>query len=285
MRKIEKPSKTLLFCTFLIVFPAASFAAPDDSAHAIGSDAVSSYSSSALAEKTAENDAADAPAPQQHAKKGEAGLIGAGIRLSTLGAGAEVGVSLSSRLNVRGGFNIFQYSRGFNHDGIAYKGQLNLRSGEAHLDWYPLGHTFHLSPGLLVYNGNGATAIANVPGGSTFTLGGTTYTSDPTNPITGTGKLDFVKAAPTAMFGFGNLVPQNRHFTYNFELGAVFQGSARTKLNLTGNACDSTGLNCVNAATDPTVQQNVVAEQNKINNKLSPFKYYPVISFGFGYRF
>src|SRR5690348_6490685 len=124
-----------------------------------------------------------------------------------------------------------------------------------------------------------------VPGGRTFALGGTTYTSDPGNPITGTGKLDFMKAAPTAMFGFGNLVPQHRYFTYNFELGALFQGSARTKLNLTGNACDSTGLNCVNAATDPTVQQNVAAEQTKINNKLSPFKYYPVISFGFGYRF
>lgn len=286
MRKIERPSMTLLLCNFLMVFPATCFAAPDGNAHQTGSDVVTSYFLSAPAENTARNDAADVPAPQeQRAKKGEAGLIGAGIRLSTLGAGAEVGVSLSNRLNVRGGFNIFQYSRGFNHDGITYKGQLNLRSGEAHLDWHPVGHAFHLSPGLLVYNGNGATATANVPGGSTFTLGGTTYTSDPTNPITGMGKLDFVKAAPTAMFGFGNLVPQNRHFTYNFELGAVFQGSARTKLNLTGNACDPTGLNCVNAATDPTVQQNVVAEQTKINNKLSPFKYYPVISFGFGYRF
>lgn len=285
MRKIERPSKTLLLCGFLMIFPAACFAGPDDSAHQTASEATTLYSSAAPAERSASNDAADAPAPQQHAKKGEAGLIGVGIRLSTLGAGAEVGVSLSNKLNVRGGFNIFQYSRGFNHDGITYKGQLNLRSGEAHLDWYPIGHTFHLSPGLLVYNGNGATATANVPGGSTFTLGGTTYTSDPTNPITGTGKLDFVKAAPTAMLGFGNLVPQNRHFTYNLELGAVFQGSARTKLNLTGNACDAFGLNCVNAATDPTVQSNVVAEQTKINNKLSPFKYYPVISFGFGYRF
>lgn len=285
MRKIERPSKTLLLCSFLMIFPAACFAGPDDSAHQTASEATTLYSSAAPAERSASNDAADAPAPQQHAKKGEAGLIGVGIRLSTLGAGAEVGVSLSNKLNVRGGFNIFQYSRGFNHDGITYKGQLNLRSGEAHLDWYPIGHTFHLSPGLLVYNGNGATATANVPGGSTFTLGGTTYTSDPTNPITGTGKLDFVKAAPTAMLGFGNLVLQNRHFTYNLELGAVFQGSARTKLNLTGNACDAFGLNCVNAATDPTVQSNVVAEQTKINNKLSPFKYYPVISFGFGYRF
>lgn len=283
MRKIERPSKTLLVCSFLIVFPAACLAAPDGNTHQTGSDGVSLYSSSASAEKTPWNDAADVPAPQHG--RSEVGRVGIGIRLSTLGAGAEVGVALADKLNIRGGFNIFQYSRGFDHDGITYKGQLNLRSGEAHLDWYPLGHTFHLSPGLLVYNGNGATATANVPGGSTFTLGGTTYTSDSTNPIMGTGKLDFVKAAPTAMFGFGNLVPQNRHFTYNFELGAVFQGSARTKLNLTGNACDSTGLNCVNAATDPTVQSNVAAEQTKINNKLSAFKYYPVISFGFGYRF
>lgn len=283
MRKIERPSKTLLLCTFLTVFPVACFAARDGNANQTGGEAISLHSSSAPGENTACNDAADVPAPQHG--RSEVSRFGVGVRLSTLGAGAEVGVALAEKLNVRGGFNIFQYSRGFDHDGIAYKGQLNLRSGEAHLDWYPLGHTFHLSPGLLVYNGNGAKATANVPGGSTFTLGSTTYTSDPTNPIMGTGRLDFVKAAPTAMFGFGNLVPQNRHFTYNFELGAVFQGSARTKLNLTGNACDSTGLNCVNAATDPTVQQNVVAEQTKINNKLSPFKYYPVISFGFGYRF
>jgi len=285
LRKIERPCMTLFLCTLAVAFPAFCSAASDKDANKNGNDSIALESASAADRSAASYGSADVPAPQQHVKKGEAGLVGVGIRLSTLGAGAEVGVSLSNKLNVRGGFNIFQYSRGFNHDGITYKGQLNLRSGEAHLDWYPIGHTFHLSPGLLVYNGNGATATANVPGGSTFTLGGVTYTSDPTNPITGMGKLDFVKAAPTAMLGFGNLVPQNRHFTYNFELGAVFQGSARTKLNLTGGACDALGLNCVNAATDPTVQANVVAEQTKINNKLSPFKYYPVISFGFGYRF
>jgi len=259
LRKTERRWQALLLCSFLIVFPASCFAAADEATP-------------------------DAPAPR-HPGKGDASHVGIAVRLSTLGAGAEAAVSLTNRLNVRGGFNIFQYSRGFNHDGITYKGQLNLRSAEAHLDWYPLGYAFHLSPGLLIYNGNGATATANVPGGSSFTLGGATYTSDPTNPIMGTGKLDFVKAAPTAMFGFGNLAPPTRHFTFNFEMGVVFQGSARTKLNLTGSACDFTGLNCVNAATDPRVQANVVAEQNKINNKLSPFKYYPVIAFGFGYRF
>jgi hypothetical protein len=41
----------------------------------------------------------------------------------------------------------------------------------------------------------------------------------------------------------------------------------------------------VNAATDLGVQSSVLAEQNKLNNTLSPFKYYPVISIGTGYRF
>lgn len=283
MRRIERLRDALLVCCLLVISPAFCLAAPDDLPSA-GCNALKAVSVSTAGESVDSN-AAPEPRPAPKARSGDSGLIGVGIRLSTLGAGVEVGVSLTNKLNVRGGFNIFQYSRGFNHDGIAYKGQLNLRSGEAHVDFYPIGHTFHLSPGLLIYNGNGATATANVPGGSSFTLGGTTYTSDPTNPITGTGKLDFVKVAPTAMFGFGNPVPQHRHFTYNTELGVVFQGSARTKLNLTGNACDPSGLNCVNAATSPTVQANIVAEQNKVNNKLSPFKYYPVISFGFGYRF
>ena len=215
----------------------------------------------------------------------ESGDLGVGLRVSSLGAGAEVATSLIHSLNLRGGFNLFSYNRNFSHDGVSYKGQLNLRSGEVHIDWYPFGHVFHLSPGMLFYNGNGATGNASVPGGSTFTLGGTTYMSDPTNPIAGKGNLDFVKAAATALFGFGNLVPARKHFTFNSEMGVVFQGSPRTTLNLTGNACDITGANCVNAATDPTVRANVLAEQTKINNKLSPFKYYPVISFAFGYRF
>jgi hypothetical protein len=281
--KTERLKNALLVSSLVMIFPALGFAKPKAIPDSAKSDATTSSFSPATGEFVTRNEVPEPPAPRHGSR--EARAIGVGVRLSTLGAGAEVGVALTNRLNVRGGFNLFQYSPGFDHDGISYKGQLNLRSGEAHLDWYPLGHTFHLSPGLLVYNGNGATATANVPGGSTFTLGGTTYTSDPTNPIRGTGKLDFLKAAPTAIVGFGNLVPQSQHFTYNFELGAVFQGSARTKLNLTGSACDSTGFNCVNAATDPTVQANVVAEQTKVNNKLSPFKYYPVISFGFGYRF
>lgn len=283
MRKTQRRRHALLLGGLLVLLPARCFAAAEE-AHKTDGASVRTDSASLPDDSLAANPAADSPAPP-HASRGDAGHVGAGVRISTLGAGAEAAVSLTNRLNIRGGFNIFQYSRGFNHDGITYKGQLNLRSGEAHLDWYPLGYAFHLSPGLLIYNGNGASATANVPGGNTFTLGGVTYTSDPANSIAGTGKLDFRKVAPTAMLGFGNLVPPTSHFTFDVEIGAVFQGSARTKLNLTGSACVNGGLNCANAATDPTIQSNVRAEQTKLNNKLSPFQYYPVVAFGFGYRF
>lgn len=165
MRKTDRSKYPWLPCglLLLLVLPARGLAAADDDAPKTAGDTIKLDSRSLSGESTAANSTADAPPPHPHSSEGDTGHVGVGVRLSTLGAGAEAAVSLTNRLNLRGGFNLFQYSRGFSHDGITYKGQLNLQSGEAHLDWYPLGYAFHLSPGLLLYNGNGATATANVP--------------------------------------------------------------------------------------------------------------------------
>jgi hypothetical protein len=56
-------------------------------------------------------------------------------------------------------------------------------------------------------------------------------------------------------------------------------------LNLGGSACDSTGLFCRSISSDPTIQANIAAEQTKLNKSASPYKFYPVISFGVGYKF
>lgn len=213
------------------------------------------------------------------------GKVGVGLKVSTLGAGAEVAVSVARKANIRGGFNAFTYSRVFAKDGITYNGTLNLRSAAVLLDWFPFGGGFHLSPGALVYNGSGAKGNANVPGGQTFTLGGTVYQSDTTNPVTGKGNLALTKAAPMVLFGWGNLVPRHKHFSFDIETGVVFQGSPRATLALAGAACQPGGGSCVNAATDPTVQSSVLAEEAKLNKSMAPFKYYPVFSVGFGYRF
>lgn len=231
---------------------------------------------------------APAPNPQPPQARGSRVLpkLGIGVKVSLLGAGVEGAVPLGGKLNVRAGFNAISYNRTFTKDGITYTGNLSWRSGEANVDWFPFGHSFHLSPGLIFYDGNKATANAAVPGGQTFTLSGTTYQSNAANPVSGSGKIDFDKAAPSFRIGFGNLIPRSgRHWSILAEVGAAYQGSPHAALNLAGSACAPNGTNCVNAATDPGVQANVQAEQAKLNHDLRFFKFYPLISIGFGYSF
>ena len=216
----------------------------------------------------------------------DSGRIGAGVKVSTLGAGAEVAVRVTHRTNIRAGFNVITYSRGFNKDGITYNGQLDFKTFEAHYDIFPWAKSFHISGGVLAYATDPVTATALVPGNQSFTLGGVPYYSDPTNPTRANGKIVFNRAAPTVTFGFGNLVPrrEGKHFSIPVEFGVAFQGSPKATLGMTGNVC-TTGGGCVNAATDPNVRANILSEQNKINNSMSFFKVYPIISVGFGYKF
>ncbi len=217
-------------------------------------------------------------------------VFGLGLSASTLGAGVQGAVSVSGTSDIRAGFNAFNFSDNFSKDGINYGATLRLRSAQATYDQYfhKLGE-FHISPGVLFYDDNAGNATASIPAGQSFSLGSTTYYSGSANPVNGTGAITFNKAAPMLLFGFGNLLPRSqRHFGVNFEAGVVFEGSPNAKLNLAGTACltaqQTTGT-CFNAATDPTVQANVVAEQTKLNSQLSPFKYYPVVSLGFSYKF
>lgn len=213
------------------------------------------------------------------------GRVGFAVKGSFLGVGAEVAARATHRTNVRAGFNVLGYSRGFDKDGVKYDGHLSFRTIEAHYDILPWARSFHISPGMLAYLGNPISANAFLPGTKSFTLGSTDYTSDPNNPVHIHGRLNFNQVAPMITVGFGNLVHRDdKRFTVPFEIGVAFQGSPKTTLNLTGNVCDAQGANCQSASSS-SVQNNVVAEQTKLNNDIRVFKMYPIISVGFGYKF
>lgn len=100
------------------------------------------------------------------------------------------------------------------------------------------------------------------------------------------GKVDFIKAGPMFTVGWGNLLPRNqRHFSIPLELGVIYTGSPRAALNLGGSACDPSGANCAATSSFPEFQANVQAEQNKLNKDMSAFRFYPVVSVGFGFNF
>lgn len=228
-----------------------------------------------------------AVSPVSTQPSGNAGRAGIGVKVSLLGGGVEAAARVTHRTNVRAGFNMFSYSREFNKDGVAYDGKIGFKTIEAHYDIFPSAGAFHFSPGVLLYASTPITATASVPAGQSFSLGGIQYTSDPTGaaPITGNGTIKFYRAAPMFTIGWGNLVSrkETKHFSIPVELGVAFQGSPKAALALAGTACDNSA--CYNAATDPTIQTNIQSEQTKINNSMSFFRAYPIISVGFGYKF
>ncbi|HMD77097.1 MAG TPA: hypothetical protein VKG86_06960 [Terracidiphilus sp.] len=219
--------------------------------------------------------------------KGDSGNFGIGVKGSLLGGGVEGAVRVTHHTNLRAGFNIFDYSRTFNKDGVAYNGQLSFKTVEAHYDVFPFAGAFHVSPGVLIYAATPITANASVPGNQTFSLGGTSYLSDQSAPVTGNGNIKFNQAAPMATIGWGNLIPRkaSKHFSVPVELGVAFQGSPKATLNLAGNVCNTDGTNCRTVASDSTVQANILSEQTKLNNSMRFFKAYPIISVGLGYKF
>ncbi|MFY9728290.1 MAG: hypothetical protein WAJ87_22535 [Bryobacteraceae bacterium] len=225
--------------------------------------------------------------PPPPAPKSSEGLprFGVAAGVSTLGAGIQAATAVTRHSNVRFGFNDFSYSTTFNKDGIAYNGTLSLRSAEVLYDQYVAGG-FHISPGIMIYDGNKGTAGASVAGGQSFTLGGSTFYSDASDPVSGTGTIGARKVAPEILIGFGNLLPRSsRHFTVNFEAGLAYQGSPSAALHLTGSTCLlSPGQSCQSIATNPTIQTNIMSEQNTINSSLSVFKYYPIIRLTFGFK-
>lgn len=214
--------------------------------------------------------------------------VAVGVKVGILGAGIETATPLGWRFNLRGGANFFSYTDNLTSDGINYDASLRFRSAEASLDWFPMAGGFHISPGALLYNGNQVTGNAKVPAGKTFTLNNTTYTSSGTDPVSGNASLTFTKAAPKVTLGWGNLIPRSgRHFSVPVELGMAYVGDPKVALNLAGTACyTNAGVPyCANVATDPTIQANVTAQEQKIQKDADDARFFPIFSLGFAYRF
>ena len=222
-----------------------------------------------------------------HAPVGQSQTIGgAGVKLSTLGIGFDGAVAATDRSNVRVGVNFFNFNHDFDNDGITLAAHLKLRSVTAQFDWFPTGGGFHVSPGLMIYNGNRVEATASVPGGQQFTLGNDRLLSNPSNPVNGDARVSFSKVAPEITIGWGNIAARgDRRWSIPVELGVVFSRAPTGTLSLGGSACLTNGTNCRNVATEPVLQADVRQQEANLNDDLEVLKVIPVFSIGFGYRF
>jgi hypothetical protein len=213
-----------------------------------------------------------------------------------MGINLQMATNLNRYTNIRAIGNVFQYtannitaggSNGAN--GFDIDANLNFASAGVALDFYPLKSiALRLSPGMLFLNNNSGSGTVTSQPGASFTLNGVTYYTQSV-PVLGSASigLNTTKPAFTLTTGWGNMIPRKGgHFSFPVELGVAFVGDPTVNFALTsGQVCDAQGQNCVNVATDPTVQANLAAQVAKYRSDLDPLKTYPIISFGVAYCF
>ncbi len=191
--------------------------------------------------------------------------LGIGVKASTLGAGVELGVSLSDRFVLRGALN--KYSKGDNQtiDGIDYTADLDLNSTSLFLDWHPLKGTFHLTAGYLM-SSNQLSASATPS--QAVVIGDNTYQPSDVGRI---DALVDLGSGPYVGLGWGNLPAKGLGFSV--ELGVVQMGAPDADLSID----DPNGFIAAN--------NDIEKERANIENDLDQFDTYPVVSVGLSYGF
>ncbi len=215
--------------------------------------------------------------------------LGGGI--STMGINLQAATIVNRYINLRASGNYLNYTaNNITTSGFTVDAKLSLGSAGASVDFYPVPRLgFRLSPGVLLYNRNGASATFTVAGGTSFSLNNTTYYASSTSTVLGTGSLGLHSQNPafTITTGWGNMIPhKGGHWSFPFEIGVGFTGAPTLNIALTsGQICDVNGQNCVAVATDPSVQQNLATQVAKYTSDLNPLKTFPIVSGGVAYSF
>ena len=207
------------------------------------------------------------------------------VKATSTGIGFDLAVPMNSWLALRSGATYFSYNTTINTDGLNIVGALHLQNASTSLDIHPFHNSFRISPGLSYANRVAMGAAIMVPGGQSFSLGdGGDYTSDPSNPIHGTGSFLFGnRVDPRITVGFANILSRHSgRFGMPIEAGFQYTSQPTVKLAITGNSCATTseGTGC-----GPVDQASVVQEQQQLQSDLAPLRFYPIVSIGFSYKF
>jgi len=228
--------------------------------------AATAFATPAFADETtpttvAATAAAEAPAPV--AGPAKVARIGLGVTGGSLGIGPEISYALNRNFDIRGNATFFSISHGFS-GAMGYKGSAVLGSGGLMIDYHIAGGGFRISAGARI-NHNKARVAGTPANGAT--LNGTSYSAAQIGTLR--ANADFATIAPTVTFGYaGNL---GHGFKLGIEAGAMFSGSAHLK------PFTATGVGVADA--------DLQAERQRIQDKINPYKVYPILQISVGYRF
>jgi len=196
-----------------------------------------------------------------------ASAAGLGLRAGSTGVGDDIGFGIAPTLSARVGYSGLKFDTEVSTTDVNYTSRVKLSNPSGLLDWSPLG-PFRITAGIV--GTNSQADLTGVPSGGTFTINGATYQASDIGNLSGTVKAGN-SAAPYLGFGYGNVAGAGVNFY--FDVGVMFQGSP--KVTLTANCGPA-----LPAGQCAQLQSDVAAERQRVEDKLSKYKYYPVANIG-----
>lgn len=197
------------------------------------------------------------------------------LGVSTLGAGIEYSTSFNKMFAVRTGLHGYKFSMSSTEEDIDYDVDLKLQNYSLLVDYYPFEGSFRLSAGA-IYNKNSLSGTGKLNSNNSYEINDTLYTANEVGSLD--AAVDFNKIAPYVGMGFNSGNTKSSGFAFTTEVGAMFQGSPKAKLNVNYGS----GLTDAEKAR---IDSDVRAEEAQLNSDISSFKVYPVLAFGIGYKF
>lgn len=199
--------------------------------------------------------------------------FGVGVKAGTLGLGVEGRWSLLPWLDLRAGLNNYDYDDDGAQAGIDYDATLALDT------YYLTGNfRFPLSPFRVTAgvfeNGNEFLMGSQDTGGADFDIGGVSFSAADVGTLQ--GAATFSDVAPYLGIGYDFEIFGKAGL--NFDFGVLWQDSPEVSLEATGLASASPA---VQAALLPALE----TERLELEDEMSDFKAWPVISVSFVYNF
>lgn len=196
--------------------------------------------------------------------------IGVGIKVGTLGLGADVSLPIvPDRLNFRLSGNYLDYSYDGTANDIDYRFTLDFQDVSFLLDWHPFANNFRVSGGLVR---NDSKVKLNGTPTDKVKIGDNEYPPEAIGTLT--GQLDFEDSSPYFGIGFGNAIgPYEQTWSFVFDLGIIIQ------------TFDATLAASGPASALPQFQADLKKEEQDLQDSLDQFEFYPVLQFGIAYHF
>lgn len=190
-----------------------------------------------------------------------------GAKVGTLGLGLEGTWQALPYLDLRVGFNSYDYSDDRSEAGIDYTGTLELSTLFATANLRVPLSPFRVTAGI--FSNDNKLALVGLDTGS-YDIGGVTYPSAQIGTLR--SETTFDKTAPYAGIGFDIRIMNK--VGLNIDLGVLWQGSPMVAMAADGPL-----------GTDPAFLSELELERIQFEDDIKDFKAYPVISLGLSYKF